>query len=177
MNHFFLLENARDVKESARRRVVILPGGAYGFDCTGGTMKRQIFIPAALLAVGLAVGFAADRLLHAQPQAAIKYTSILKTALEGVAEKEAEVFVIEMAPGAATGRHSHPGTEMAYILEGAAAVEAGGNDVPITQRRGSLVYIAPNEVHEVKNQSKTETMKAVVFGLYDKGKPRSVPTK
>ena len=142
-------------------------------------MKRHVLIPAAMLAVGLAVGFAADRLLHAeqQQQEAIKYNSMLRTELEGIAGKEAEVFVIEMAPGAATGRHSHPGTEMAYILEGSAAVEAGGNDTPITQRRGSLVTISPNQVHEVKNLSKTETLKAVVFGLYDKGKPRTVPAK
>src|SRR5258706_6151698 len=142
-------------------------------------MKRRIFIPAAMLAVGLAVGFAADRLLQAQapPQEAIKYTSMLSTELEGIQGKEAEVFVIEMAPGAATGKHSHPGSEMAYILEGAAAVEAGGNNTPITQRRGSLVYLAPNQVHEVKNPSKTDTLKAVLFALYDKGKPKTVPAK
>lgn len=141
-------------------------------------MQRHIFIPAAMLIVGVAAGFAADRLLHAeQQQEAIQYTSMLRTELEGVAGKEAEVFLIEMAPGAATGRHSHPGSEMAYILEGTAAVEGGRNNVPFLQQRGTVVYLAPNQVHEIKNPSKTDPLKAVVFGLYDKGKPKTAPVK
>jgi hypothetical protein len=32
-------------------------------------------------------------------------------------------------------------------------------------------------VHDVKNPSKTEPLKAIVFALYDKGKPTIVPAK
>ena len=138
-------------------------------------MKRSVVLVAALL-VGIVAGFTADRILNAQ-QEQIKRTSLLQTELQGIQGKIADVFLIEIAPGAATGKHSHPGSEIAYILEGAAAVQAGGNNVPITQRRGSIVYLTPNEVHDVSNPSKTEPMKAIVFGLYDKGKPQTVPAK
>jgi quercetin dioxygenase-like cupin family protein len=138
-------------------------------------MKHTTSIIAAALSVGIVVGFAADRLLSAQ-QEKIRRTSLLQKELEGIPGKVADVFLIEIAPDTATGKHSHPGNEIAYILEGAASIEAGGNK-PITQRRGAVVHLAPNEVHDVKNPSKTEAMKAIVFALYDKGKPTVVPAK
>ena len=140
-------------------------------------MKRSALV-AATLVVGILSGFAADRLLDAQqPQEQIRRTSLMQTELEGVPGKVADVFLIEFAPEAATGKHSHPGNEIAYILEGTAAVLAGGNMTPITQRRGSVIHIEPNMVHDVKNPSKTEPLKAIVFALYDKGKPTTVPAK
>ena len=139
-------------------------------------MKRSVSLIAVALLMGIFLGFGADRFLHAQ-QEQIKRTTLLQTELEGVPGKVADVFLIEFAPGAATGKHSHPGSEIAYILEGSVAVQAGGNSVPITQRRGSVIYLTPNEVHDVKNPSQTETTKAIVFGLYDKGKPQTVPAK
>ena len=128
-------------------------------------MKRSALV-AATLVVGILSGFAADRLLDAQqPQEQIRRTSLMQTELEGVPGKVADVFLIEFAPEAATGKHSHPGNEIAYILEGTATVLAGGNMTPITQRRGSVIHIEPNMVHDVKNPSKTEPLKAIVFAL------------
>ncbi|HEY6197296.1 MAG TPA: cupin domain-containing protein [Candidatus Binatia bacterium] len=118
----------------------------------------------------------AERLLHAQNEP-IKRTSLLQTELEGVPDKEVDVFIVEIAPGASTGRHSHPGSEIAYILEGTAGVEADGNNFPITQRRGSVSYLRPNEVHNVTNPSRTEPVKAIVFAVNDKGKPKIAPAK
>ncbi len=139
-------------------------------------MKRSSIIVA--LVAGIALGFAADRLLNAeQSPEQVRRTMLLETELPGVAGKIADVFLIELAPEAATGKHSHPGNEIAYILEGSAALLAGGNATPITQQRGSIVHIEPNMVHDVKNPSKTQPLKAIVFALYDKGKPATVPAK
>jgi quercetin dioxygenase-like cupin family protein len=140
-------------------------------------MKRSVLIVAVLIA-GIIAGFTADRLLNAQqPQEQVHRTPLLQTELPGVPGKIADVFLIELAPEAATGKHSHPGNEIAYILEGSAALLAGGNVTPITQQRGSVVHIEPNMVHDVKNPSKTQPLKAIVFALYDKGKPALVPAK
>lgn len=38
-------------------------------------------------------------------------------------------------------------------------------------------HLPPNLAHDVRNASKTETLKAVVFGLYEKDKPQIVPAK
>jgi quercetin dioxygenase-like cupin family protein len=48
-------------------------------------------------------------------------------------------------------------------------VEAGEENKPITQHRGTVVHLAPNEVHDVKNPSKTKPMKAIVFSLLRQG--------
>jgi hypothetical protein len=56
-------------------------------------------------------------------------------------------------------------------------VEAGGNSFAIPQRRGSLSYLMPNEVHNVTNPSRTEPLKAIVFAVNDKGKPKIAPAK
>jgi quercetin dioxygenase-like cupin family protein len=139
-------------------------------------MKSHFLIASIMLVVGLAGGFVAGRLLHAQ-QEPVRRTMLLETELEGVPGKEAHVFLIELAPGASTGKHSHPGSEIAYILEGTAAVDAGSNTAPATQRRGTLSYLKPNEVHSVTNPSKSDALKAIVFALYDKGKPAIAPAK
>jgi quercetin dioxygenase-like cupin family protein len=139
-------------------------------------MKSSLLVYLGLLTVGIAAGFAADRLLAAQ-QAPVKRTMLLQTELQGVPGKEANVFLIELAPGASTGKHTHPGNEIAYVLEGTAAVEASGEKAPVTQSRGSLSLILPNVPHNVSNPSKTEPVKAIVFALYDKGKPAITPVK
>ncbi|HTM08291.1 MAG TPA: cupin domain-containing protein [Verrucomicrobiae bacterium] len=139
-------------------------------------MKRSYWVSVTLLFIGIAGGFAADRLLLAQ-QEPVKRTMLLQTDLEDAPGKEADVFLIEMAPGASTGKHSHPGTEIAYILEGSAAVEVAGKTVPVTQRRGTVSQLTPNEVHNVSNPSRSEPLKAIVFALYDKGKPKVTPAK
>lgn len=139
-------------------------------------MKGRSLILLAVWAAGMAGGFAADRLLFAQ-QESVKRTMLLEKDLAELPGKETNVFLIEMAPGAATGRHSHPGSEIAYILEGTASVETGGNAVPVVQRRGTVSYLKPDEVHNVSNQSSSEPLKAIVFAIYDKGKPKITTAK
>ena len=139
-------------------------------------MKHRLGIALLIFGIGAGAGLLAQRLLHAQNEP-VKRTSLLQTELDGVPGKEVDVFIVEIAPGASTGKHSHPGSEIAYILEGTAGVEAEGNNFPIPQRRGSVSYLRPNEVHNVSNPSRTETLKAIVFAVNDKGKPKVVPAK
>ena len=139
-------------------------------------MKHRLWIGLLIFGIGTTAGFVVARLLHAQNEP-VKRTTLLQTDLEGVPGKEVDVFIVEIAPGASTGRHSHPGSEIAYILEGTAGVEAEGNNFPIPQRRGSVSYLRPNEVHNVSNPSRTEPLKAIVFAVNDKDKPKIAPAK
>ena len=138
-------------------------------------MKRTLWMLVFTFATGTAAGLIAERVLSAQPET-VKRTVLLKTDLEGVQGKEAHTFVIELAPGAATGRHYHPGHEIAYVLEGVASVHLDGKTTT-TQKRGSVIHLTPKLVHDVKNQSKSEPMKAVVFALYEKGQPAVTAVK
>ena len=138
-------------------------------------MKRTAWILVVTFVGGIAAGLTASRLLSAQPEA-VKRTVLLKTDLEGIQGKEAHAFVIELAPGAATGPHYHPGHEIAYVLEGTASVHLDGKTTT-TQKRGSVIHLTPKLVHDVKNPSKSEPMKAIVFALYEKGQPTVTAVK
>ena len=69
------------------------------------------------LAVGLAVGVIRDRILSAQ-QVPVKRTELLRTDLAGIEGKEGVVYRAEIAPGAAGGKHYHPGHELMSHREG-----------------------------------------------------------
>ena len=77
------------------------------------------------MAVGITLGALGDRFLSAQQQS-IKRTELLKTVIEGMEGKEVIMYVAELAPGAAAGKHTHPGPEFAYILDGALTLEPEG---------------------------------------------------
>ena len=138
-------------------------------------MKRTAWMLILTFAAGTTAGLMANRVLSAQPEP-VKRTVLLQTDLEGIQGKEAHAFVIELAPGAATGRHYHPGHEIAYVLEGVASVHLDGKPA-MTQQRGAVIHLTPKLVHDVKNPSKSEPMKAVVFALYEKGQPAVTAVK
>jgi quercetin dioxygenase-like cupin family protein len=76
--------------------------------------------------------------------------------------------VAEIAPGASSGRHRHPGVEVAYVLEGSMVVEHDG-EAPITIKAGEALK---NEaaVHNAKNIGKGPVKILAVY-LVEKGKP------
>jgi quercetin dioxygenase-like cupin family protein len=137
-------------------------------------MKRMVLIASATFIVGWAGGIISDRLFSAEEP--VKRTVLLKTDLEGIEGKEGELILVEVAPGGQSGRHYHPGHEIAYVTEGAATLEIEGKK-PTTIKRGSAVHLTPKQVHNVKNASTSEPMKALVFGLYEKGQPATTPVK
>ena len=79
-----------------------------------------------------------DRLLSAQ-QSPIKRTELLKTDVAGMEGKEAIVYIAELGPGAAAGKHFHgPGPEFAYVLDGSLTLEVQGQ-APKTFKTGDDV--------------------------------------
>jgi quercetin dioxygenase-like cupin family protein len=58
----------------------------------------------------------------------VKRTELLRAPLEAAEGKEIVVFTAEYAPGAASARHSHPGQEVIYIVEGALTLEPDNPD-------------------------------------------------
>lgn len=57
--------------------------------------------------------------------------------------------VIEVQPGAATPRHTHPWEHEAFVLDGEGIVKTVEGDAPISPRM--CVYIAPDEEHQFAN--------------------------
>ena len=136
-------------------------------------MKWTTILLPVTLAVGVALGMMGHGLLGAQPQA-ITRTPLQKLDLLGPEGKELNMWISELAPGAASGRHYHPGDEALYVLEGAVTLEY--DDKPaVTVKAGESAYNAPTLVHNAKNASTTTPVKIVTFMVSEKGQPLVIP--
>ena len=138
-------------------------------------MKRTAVMLAVTLVVGIALGVIGSRSLNAEQQP-LKRTMLLKTDLKGLEGKEGVVVLVELAPGAAAGKHYHPGNEVNYILESSGILEIEGQ-APITLQAGTTSYIPAGDVHNVRSTSATDPLKLLVFWVAEKGKPLAVPVK
>ncbi len=81
----------------------------------------------------------------------------------------------EFQPGVASGRHTHPGEEIAYVLEGLVEVVIDGKP-PITVKAGEPFFIPAGLVHEGRNIGPT-VAKILATYVVEKGKPVSTPAK
>jgi quercetin dioxygenase-like cupin family protein len=81
----------------------------------------------------------------------------------------------EFEPGVASGRHTHPGEEISYVLEGQVEVTVDGKPTVVV-KPGETFFIPAGLVHEGKNVGSTV---AKILGTYvvEKGKPLSTPAK
>ena len=77
--------------------------------------------------------------------------------------------IAELEPGQCTGRHSHPGAESAYVMEGDAVAKFDGKP-DLILKAGQPLQFAPGEVHNVCNVGGGH-FKALAHYIIEKGKP------
>ena len=124
-------------------------------------------VPAIVVMFGLA-GIAG---LGAQ-QAGFKRTVLQQSKLS-VPGREAVTALVEFQPGATVGRHTHPGEEVAYILEGAIVLEQEGKPA-VTLSTGQTFFIPAGMVHNATN--KTSSLARVLANyIVEPGKPLATP--
>ncbi|MFM9992054.1 MAG: cupin domain-containing protein [Burkholderiaceae bacterium] len=81
----------------------------------------------------------------------------------------------EFDPGVAAGRHTHPGEELGYVLEGQLELRIDGQP-PKMIKAGETFFVPEGLIHDGIN---TGTSKAKVLATYvvEKGKPVATPAK
>ncbi|HSS27117.1 MAG TPA: cupin domain-containing protein [Usitatibacter sp.] len=122
---------------------------------------RKLFLAAALLAA----------FTVAAQAPAIKRMMLQK---EGVTpEREAVLAQAEIAAGGQSGRHTHPGVEMGYVLEGPVVVEIDGES-PRTLNAGDSFAIPYGKIHNAKAVG-DKPAKVVSTYVVEKGKPLASP--
>jgi quercetin dioxygenase-like cupin family protein len=89
--------------------------------------------------------------------------------------REAVVARVELEPGAVAGRHTHPGDEISYVLEGEGELLIEGED-PRRVKAGEAFVIPAGKVHDARNVGGT-VMKLVGVYVVDKGKPLAAAAK
>jgi quercetin dioxygenase-like cupin family protein len=118
---------------------------------------------AALLAAAMPIASA-----QAQQPAGIKRTDLQRHDLSAPGREVYQVRV-DFAPGAAFGRHTHPGEEIIYVLEGSLEYEVEGKP-PVTLKAGDVLFIPAGTVHAAKNAGTNNAAELATY-ILEKGKP------
>ena len=79
----------------------------------------------------------------------------------------------ELDVGAAAPKHTHPGEELGYVLEGRVELQVEGKP-PVTLTAGDVFFVPPETAHMARNVG---TMPAKLVSTYvlEKGKPLASP--
>lgn len=109
------------------------------------------------------------------PAAAPSIKVLMRTGLSGDEAREVIVATAEFAPGATTGRHTHPGDEYATLLEGELELLVEGQPAKRV-RAGEAYHNARDIVHETRNGGQGIARVVSTF-VIDKGKPVMVPVR
>jgi quercetin dioxygenase-like cupin family protein len=81
----------------------------------------------------------------------------------------ATMVAVEIPAGGREGKHTHPGTLVAYVQEGALDLEYEGKPTK-TYKAGDTFSVEPGKVHEGVNKGNTP-VKVVATFVIEKGKP------
>jgi quercetin dioxygenase-like cupin family protein len=129
-------------------------------------MMRTIFTVAALALTVAALG--------AQAPTPFKRT-VLQQADLSAPGREVVQALAEIQPGAASGRHTHPGEEVGYVAVGPLVVEIDGKPAK-TLQTGDVFLIPAGTVHNAVNKG-SAVAKVVATYIIEKGKPVATPVQ
>jgi len=83
--------------------------------------------------------------------------------------REAIQVIVELAPGVLSAKHTHPGEEIIYVLEGSLEYEVEGKP-PVTLRVGDVLFIPAGTIHSAKNVGSGNAAELATY-VVEKGKP------
>jgi len=87
--------------------------------------------------------------------------------------REAVVARVEIAPGAFAGRHTHPGEEISYVMEGEGEILIEGQP-PLKVKTGDAFIVPAGAKHDAHNTGTVPVRLAAVY-VVEKGKPLATP--
>ena len=89
--------------------------------------------------------------------------------------REAIQTIVSIAQGVTAPRHSHPGEEVIYVLEGVLEYQLDGQP-PVTLKAGDVLFIPAGVVHSAKNVGSGNGAELATY-IVEKGKPLVVLAK
>ena len=123
--------------------------------------------------VGLIVG--SSLALHApKQQQGVTRTNLQRHDLS-VPGREVIQVRVDIAPGVVFPRHSHPGEEIVYAIEGSLEYRLDSKP-PVTLKPGQVLFIPAGAVHAVRNVGRGNGAELATY-LVEKGKPLLVLAK
>jgi quercetin dioxygenase-like cupin family protein len=141
------------------------------------TMAAGSAAMATMLSAGIAM--AAEKAASAPDATAgdkgVTVTELMHHALPDAPGHEVALVMVEYAPGASSSPHRHPGSTLAYVLEGSieSQVEPGP---PVTYGAGQMWYELPRHLHRIsRNASSTAPAKLLAFLVMKPGQQPVLP--
>ena len=131
-------------------------------------MKTTLIMALALLISGSA--FALYRV--SGQQAEIKRTDLQRNDLSAPGREVVQVRV-DIPAGVLATRHSHPGEEIVYVIEGSIEYALDGKP-PVTLKAGDVLFIPNGAIHAARNVG-TDNAAELATYIVEKGKPLVVP--
>jgi len=125
--------------------------------------KRRIIAVAVLIA-----GSSLAQNMAQSQQSGIKRTDLLQHDLV-VPGREVIQVRVDFAPGVEFPSHSHPGEEIAYVIEGVLEYRLEGRP-PVTLKAGEVLFIPAGTVHSAKNVGDSNAAELATY-IVEKGKP------
>jgi quercetin dioxygenase-like cupin family protein len=122
--------------------------------------------------VALLVGFAARALLAQQPAVERKVLLQQDVSIPGY---QNVLVAVTIPPGGREGRHTHPGTAVVHVLEGALTLDHDGR-ATATYKAGETFYVDAGRVHEGINKGNA-SVRAIASFVVEKGKPLTTQAK
>jgi quercetin dioxygenase-like cupin family protein len=133
-------------------------------------MRSRVFVVLSLLLTGTLLALRVERLALAQ-QRGVKRTVLRRLDDPAASGYEAVMAVAELPAGASTGRHRHPGVEVAYVLEGTILLQHEGRPDTTVKAGDSF---SNTGVHNASNTGPNPARILAVY-LVEKGKPLAEP--
>jgi quercetin dioxygenase-like cupin family protein len=84
--------------------------------------------------------------------------------------REVVQTIVEIAPGVTSSRHTHPGEEIVYVLEGAPLEYELEGKPPVTLKPGEVLFIPAGTIHSAKNVGNRKGAELATY-IVEKGKP------
>ena len=127
-------------------------------------MKTTPILAVAVLIVG--GGLALNVAQSQQP--GVTRTDLLRHDL-GLSGREVIQVRVDFAPGVAFPPHSHPGEEIAYVIEGLLEYRLEGKPA-VTLKAGEALFIPAGATHSAKNVGGGNAAELATY-IVEKGKP------
>ena len=132
-------------------------------------MIRSIAAVFSVIALALSFSIAAQQAAEPAP---IKRTPLQKFDVPGSPNMETITAIAEIMPNVNIGRHTHPGAESGYLIEGTMTLFVEGKP-PVALKAGDSYQIPLNTIHDAKAGENGTKVLAVY--VVEKGKPLASP--
>ena len=128
------------------------------------TKKQKTWVIIAIIVLGI-IAFLVPNQIAAQ---GVKRVDLQKHDLS-TPGKEMVQARIDFGGHAAFGKHSHPGEEVIYVVEGSLEYQIE-DEKPVTLKAGEVLFIPAGVVHSAKNNTNAKASELATY-IVEKGKP------